>query len=197
MNCTMLTLASGNTFFHSPETETSFQYAFVIDDSLNFMGGFLCTEADRKLEAFRNLPNVRIECVTDTVMSQFFGWAKFEQYADFLGTASSIFLNNREVMVSDTEDCNGTSSRAESCSERRHYYCAVGCRQIYGSSKKFPLWALIANHLSIFGATSFRYTFFKGYEQEPQKGVQVEVKSRYYERPFKAPAAYVRAFCSH
>ena len=197
MGCTMITLASGNTFFHSPETETHFQYAFVIDDALNFMGGFLCTEADRKLEAFRGLPNTRVECVTDTFMAQFFGWAKFEQYAENLGTVSNIFLNNREVMVSDTEDCNGTSSRAESCSARRHYYYAVGCKEIYESSKKFPLWALIANHLSIFGATKFRYTFFKGYEQDPQKGVYVEVKSRYYESSFQAPAAYVRAFCSH
>jgi hypothetical protein len=193
----MITLASGNTFFYLPETDEQFSTAFIIDEKLNFVGGFLCDEADRKLAAFSKLQNVKIETVTVSIVQQFLGWAKLDDFAAKLGAASSLFLNNWNRMISDRQDCDGTSSRAESCDDRQYYYESVGCYKLFKSSKRFPLWALIANHVAIFSVEKFRLTFFRGYDDNPQKEAYVETKSRYRDGSFQAPAAYIRAFCIH
>ncbi len=193
----MITLASGNTMLYLPETDENFSQAFIVDNSFNFVGGFLCDEADRKVVAFQKLQNIEVKETSTEVFHQFLNWCKFDDFAAKLGSASSLFLQNWHKQVSDLGDCDGTESRAESCGDRRHYYKAVGCERLYKSSMRFPLWALIANHVSVFSLDNFRHTFFRGHDDNPMKGAHVEVVSRYSNRSFQAPAAYIRAFCTH
>ena len=189
----MITLASGNTFFHKPESSDEFSSAFIVDDNFNLVGGFLCEEADRKLAAFSKLQNVKVSQVTNALP---FDMVKLDNFAAKLGAASTYFLRHWNLMISDQEDCNGTGSKSQSCSDRQYYYNSVGCRKLYGSSRRFPLWAFIANHVAIFGVENFRQTFFKGSEQNPEKDLLVETKTRYDKfGRFQAPAAYVRAIC--
>lgn len=189
----MVTLASGNTFFYKPETSDEFSSAFIVDDNFNFVGGFLCDEADRKLAAFSKLQNVKVSQIANVLP---FTMVKFDNFAAKLGAASTYFLRHWNLMISDREDCNGTSAKSQSCDDRQYYYKKVGCDKLFKSSKRFPLWAFIANHVAIFGVENFRQTFFKGSEQNPEKGLMVETKTRYNKSgTFQAPAAYVRALC--
>jgi hypothetical protein len=206
---TKITLVSGNVFYHLPENSDSFSVAYIIDKNLNFIGGFLADEADRKLAAFAKLQNVKVETKSIVRKSNEFcdhneevevqplnmNYINFDNFAAKLGAASKLFLDNWNRGVSDYQDCNGTNSRAQSCDERIHYYNTVGCSRLYKSRKLFPIWAFIANHVSIFGVENFRETFFKGYEHDPQKDCVVEKDTRYTRGYFKAPAAYVRALC--
>lgn len=190
-----ITLASNSVFYYKPSTYDEASWAFIVDINLNFLGGFLCNEADRKYAAFSKLSNVRVE---DSANVLDLNLVKFDNFAASLGTASNLFLSNWSLMISDRQDCDGTSSYANSCDERGNYYKAVGCWCLFKSNTKFPLWAFVANHVSIFSVKDFRTTFFKGYEENPEKDIVVGgFKTRYSNDYFKAPAAYVRALCQN
>lgn len=191
---TMITLASGNTFFYLPETYDVASYAYIVDDNFNFVGGFLADEADRKLAAFSKLQNVKVaEATTGLPLHM----VNFDNFAAKLGAASTYFLR-KTLMISDYEDCNGTYSHAKSCSDRQYYYKAVGCSRLYRSRKRFPVWAFIANHVAIFGVENFRQTFFRGAEANPATGLMVDASTRYDKSGrFQAPAYYVRAVCQN
>jgi hypothetical protein len=193
MNIKRIELVSGNVFYYSPETNESFSFACVINDSTKtFLGGFVCMEADRKLDAFSKLNGTKSSEV------QSFPYLKdytMDNFLQQLGTASPLFVRSLTITVNDYEHCNGTSSKAQSCDERSSYFEVVGMKRVFKSSKSYPVWAMIANHLSIFGAKSFRETFFHGYELDSaRKDNVVSVKdTRFSKQNFKAPAAYVRA----
>lgn len=191
MSVTKITLSSGNVFYHEAGSSDRFSVAYVVSPDLEFLGGFLASEADRKLAAFKSLGLV--ESVESGINLKF---CNFNKFSSLIGTASRFFELGISIEVSDYEDCNGTSSKAQSCDERKAYYEVVGCAEIFKSSRKFPLWALIANHLAIFGAKDFRETFFRGNEEYPQKEMSQTASTKWSKnKTFKAPAAYVRAIC--
>lgn len=190
---TRIKLVSGNMFYYSPKTSDSFQFAIIVNNSLEFIGGFLANEADRKLKAFSNLRGVIKEEVNQMIDLKLL---KLQKFAEKLGAASKLFVDSFYTVVNDIEDADGTSSRAESCDERQHYYNIVGCRKLFKSSKSFMIGLLVANHVSIFGVKNFRYTFFKDHD-DPQKEDYMEWKNRWADKGFKAPAAYVRALTLH
>lgn len=190
-----ITLASGNVYFFFPGNNDKAPYGFIIDNYNNFVGGYLCNEAIRKAQAFSSLKNTIVQDVTKHPAME---TVKFENFAEKLGTASKWFIQYGSLVFNDLDYCNGTNSRAESCDDRYCYYKAVGCEMLFKSKKEFPLWAFIANHLAIFSQNNFRITFFRGNEEFIGKDRVVEnIKTRYYNSSFKAPAAYVRALCSN
>lgn len=187
-------LASGNHFYHVAETGQNFSTAFIVDKNLNFIGGFLADEADRKLKSFSNLKNTTVETINNTVCIEIVNFLKFSEK---LGSVSKLFLESRFLLVNDLDYCDGTSSLAESCDDRLDYYKAVGCKKLYKSRRHFPIWAFVANHVSIFGCENFRQTFFKGNELDPSKDDNVTgFSTRYSKHGFKAPAYYVKVLCS-
>lgn len=189
-------LSSGNEFYYLKESNSYISHAYVKRGNV-FLGGFLGKEADRKFAAFSNLSNTTVEQYS-IVVEDFFVQLNLLDKTEFshkLGTASSLFLNNFIKVVNDLDYCDGTSSKAQSCDERRNYYKAVGTENLFRSNLKFNLGLFIANHLAVFSVKDFRETFFKGCEEHPQKDVRLYTKTRYYNDVFKAPAAYVRALC--
>lgn len=178
-------LASGNVFYFSPETATQFAYAFVVSESLDFIGGFLCKEAIRKLNVFSSFAGNVVEEV-DSLID--FKYINFRKFAEKLGSASNIFVNHFNDLYDDISD----SYRGNACNERLRYYSVVGCNDIYNSSKKFQLGLLIANHVAIFGTHKFDETFFK-YKDEYQSDLNLCCATRYDKSGnFKAPAYYLR-----
>lgn len=185
-----ITLKSGNSFYHYPETETHLQFAFVISKEKEFLGGFLCAEAQRKLETFKKF-GVMEEAEYEITFADF----SFEEFAKKLGSVKSLFEKSirHSIWVSDLADADGTSSSAQSCSDRRAYYFAIGAEEAYNTEKKFPLFLLIANHLAIFGAKKFRKTFFNNSNAEFLSDQFDSEYTRYSRYGFKAPSYYVRA----
>jgi hypothetical protein len=130
---TRITLASGNIFYHSAENRAQFAVAFIVDTNLNFLGGFLADEADRKLAAFTKLQNVKIETTESVRVSEpEFDYdievplemlnlqrVKIDAFAAKLGAASHLFKNHFHKLISDLGDCDGTGSKAESCDDRK------------------------------------------------------------------------------
>lgn len=196
MSFTKITLASGNVFYHSAQiNRDTVSFALVVRGN-TFLGGFMCREADRKLEIFSRLNPLAVETTEDKTLIESLD---FTGFAKKLGSLESLFLKNLYLIISDYRNCDGTSSKAESCDERAKYYYTVGCEVCYKSYIEFPLWAFVANHVSIFGVENFRETFFKG-KDNPEKDDFIEVNASwkklvYSTEGFKAPAAYVRALC--
>jgi len=177
-------LSSGNIFWYTPGDENHIAVAFASNPSKEFLGGFAGLEATRKFVAFEKLATAE-SCKSPNIKD-----FNLDAYAEKLGAAQPLFINGL-FSFNDNDHCNGTSSIAETCDSRQDYYKAVGLQSLYGSSIKCPFWALIANHLSMFGAKHFRESFFRG--GDFQKDLVSEMPTRYYKGSWRAPAAYCRA----
>jgi hypothetical protein len=190
---TRILLSSGNTFYYLEANSDVISTAFIVDTQKNFLGGFAGQEADRKFKAFSSLNNVIVE-ETNEVPSM--DNLKYDQFKEWIGTASRLFENGLNFYLCDNvHGAQGTSSASRACDERQYYFKVVGLDMLFRSDKKCPVWALIANHLSIFGSKEFRETFFRGRDLESAKSddaVACMYISRYYGGSFKAPAYYIR-----
>lgn len=190
-----ITLSSGNIYYFEGRKAGFLPFGFLISQDNTFKGGFLGKEAERKYAAFSKLANVEIqEQVTYDISN-----IKLQEFADKLGSVSSLFIKYFFKEVNDKRDCDGTSSNAQSCDDRNRYYKTVGIERAFKSSDKFLLGLFIANHLSIFGVNNFRLTFFRG-KDNPSKddelnSSEIFMKNVYDNCGFKAPAAYVKALC--
>lgn len=186
-------LSSGNTFYYLEANSDIVSTAFIVDTQKNFLGGFAGREADRKLKAFSSLNNVIVE-ETNEVPSM--DNLKYDQFKELIGTASRLFENGLNFYLCDNvHGAEGTSSASKACDERQHYFNIVGLDMLFKSNKKCPVWALIANHLSIFGSKDFRETFIRGNDVDratTDEIVDSKFVSRYSKRGFKAPAYYIR-----
>lgn len=196
-----LTLGSGNVFYYYPESSDLLAFGFIVSPDKEFVGGYMCLEADRKYAVFSKLNNVTVAECSDEEGFQILRACDRTKFAEKLGAASRPFTIGFDLMVNDLGDCNGTDSTAQSCDERMFYYEVVGCQAAFKSSKSFFLGLFVANHVSIFSWNNFRETFFRGKEQAPEKDdvvsdVESWKKYVYVVQCFKAPAAYVRAFIS-
>lgn len=109
---------------------------------------------------------------------------------------------SKSIVIDDWNDCDGTSSNAKSCDERRHYYYRVGMGEFfYNNRSKFYLSMFILNHISFFGNIAKDVFFGKSdysFENDIMQGRHVlnelpEYTKRYNGVNFKAPAYYVRA----
>lgn len=180
-------LASGNIMYYSKHDNCTVSTAFIISPDNTFLGGFAGLEADRKLIAFKALKGVEITTI-DTIPSvKSFNTDTFCQW---IGTASKLFLDHTDFMVNDRE--NGAPN---ACSERQYYFKAVGLESMYETRIECPIWALIANHVSVFGVTNFNQTFMRGSELKhtsSDERVDDKFKTRYFKDNFKAPAYYLR-----
>ena len=184
-----LTLSSGNVFYYKPEDSANVAVAITTNPSKMFLGGFAGLEASRKFAAFRQFASIE-DCKFPNIED-----FNLLEFAEKLGTASNFFIKRTDLVFNDVDWCNGTSSKAQSCDDRLYYYEKIGLKSMFKTRMNCPLWAFIANHLSIFGVELFKETFFKGYENDPIKDVSLDSKSRYSNHSFKAPAAYIRALC--
>lgn len=192
------TLASGNVFYFLPESHDRLASGWIISKTSRFVGGYLGQEAIRKYAVFGKL-SVFIDCEDAEGIASLKN-ASLDEFAEQMGAVSAVFKNSFFLRVSDLDDCNGTSSKAESCDERQHYYDVVGCSNAFKTDKTFLLGLFVANHVSIFSWNHFRETFFKG-KENPTKDDFMELdeswaKWVYVKKGFKAPAAYVRALAS-
>ncbi len=194
---TKIILKSGNIFYHY-HFSNNLAWAIVISPNFTFLGGMLDEVANTKLETFKRLEGTQIS-VLDKID---FVWTKLNliPFSEKLGSASKMFIDNFFMEVDDLTDFDGTSSKAESCDDRRDYYKACGCRNIYKTQKKFMVGMLIANHVSVFGVDNFKMTFFKGTEYTQKDETLYLEKLSYlaYNNvlSFKAPAPYLKALTS-
>lgn len=168
-----IVLKSGNKFWFV-EKQGWHPYAFVVDKDNEFLGGFLGPEAVRKFGAFKRMGEAVITDFEPELKS-----LKYDKYlSDELEQVSYHFKRciEKNIVVSDREDCNGTSSRAGSCSARRQYYVAANLANLYDNNTLFPLAMFIANHVSVFGRDAFNYTFFEevhvGNRHDSREGVK-------------------------
>lgn len=186
-------LSSGNIFYYSKSNSDVISTAFIIDNQKNFLGGFAGKEADRKVLAFSKLNNVTIEEDVDIPSMK---TLKYDRFINWVGSASRLFEKGLDFYLCDNlHGAEGTSSASKACDERRYYFEIVGLGMLFKSNKKCPVWAMIANHLSIFGSKAFRETFFRGSDIENATNdecVDSKYVSRYSEKGFKAPAFYIR-----
>lgn len=195
-----IVLSSGNTFYYKEQSEQLAQ-GWIISTNNEFVGGFLGLEANRKLAAFSKLSGVTISSCDSNEGFNILQNCNLNMFAEKMGAVSSIFTKSFFTEVSDMYDCNGTSSKAESCDERQNYYDVVGCSAAFKSDKRFLLGLFIANHVSVFSWNHFRETFFKG-KENPCKDDFLELNNSwakwvYAKKGFKAPAAYVRALANN
>lgn len=193
----VLKLKSGNLFFFKRKAGWV-DMAMVISPEDVFLGGFAGREAKRKLAAFKKIAVEEFELLNKDFpcISRF----NLIPFSEKLGAVSELFLKNASQVFNDIDDCDGTSSHAQSCSDRRNYYKSSGLIQLYDSSIKCPIWAFVANHLSIWGTENFRYTFFKVdgvFQTDVRLSVEDSyiVKTKYSKEGFKAPAYYFKALC--
>jgi hypothetical protein len=216
---TRITLGSGNEFYHSQGNSEKVSVAMVVTPENKFIGGFAGKEADRKLKAFTDytvmknvtiVPLKKINTYRNVVISRH-GYSETVQvkvetevphtfpnikdldtsmFCKWIGTASGLFAFHPLFDLVDKHH----ASRASACDERRYYFKAVGLEKLMDSYISCPMWALIANHLSIFGKEQFRETFFKGLDMNTaQSDMCVHTKiTRYSNNDFKAPAYYLR-----
>lgn len=185
-----LILSSGNIFYYQPEDSANIAIALTSTPDKKFIGGFAGFQAKAKFEAFKKF-SVPVE-------QKFPSFSDFDitEYAEKLGAASALFIKYGKSMINDKEHFNGTSSYAQSCDSRVHYYNAVGLNMM-NNSKNVPFWAFIANHLSKFGVEQFSYTFFKGAGENASKDSDLTTHMKGVRYEFKAPAAYIRSLCQH
>lgn len=176
---TRIKLSSGNEFFYVPTTHKRLSYAFVVKGN-QFIGGFLAKEADRKLKCFSRLKNVVIERSVDMVLPEL----DFTEYGKQLDCLTRKGLVKTEI--SDLTHADGGLSRAGTCCSRQYYYYAMGMNEAYNSKKRFPLWGLVANHLSIVGRGNFDDTFYQGNPED----------TRYSQQSYQAPGYYLKHLVS-
>lgn len=109
---------------------------------------------------------------------------------------------SKSIVIDDYNDCDGISSKAKSCDERRYYYYRVGMGDFfYNTRSKFYLSMFILNHISFFGVIAEDVFFGRNsysYDNTISKDISVvnelpKYTKRYYGVNFKAPAYYVRA----
>lgn len=188
----MIKLKSGSRFYYEPATKTSAAYAVVITEDNNIVGGFLEMEAERKYKAFYQLQKESHSVAFPDLSN-----VEVSLLKDKLGSAIRLLSQAlaQSKFADDSTDADGTGSKAQSCDERKTYYNVVGCSRLFKSSIKFPVWALILNHLAIFSNKNFRETFMRG--KEVEEVISDDnfgyYKSRYSEEDFKAPAYYIRS----
>lgn len=190
-------LSSGNSFYYSKGNNDQLASGWIISTKNEFLGGFLGIEADRKFAAFSKLSNTVITDCEEVEGVNALKNASLDKFAEKMGAVSTIFKSSFFTEVRDLDDCDGTSSTAESCDERKEYYDVVGCKAAFKSNKMFLLGLFVANHVSIFSWNHFRETFFKG-KENPEKDDALDFNNSwskwvYVKKGFKAPAAYVRA----
>lgn len=194
-------LSSGNSFYYWKETNDQLACGWIISTNEEFVGGFLGKEADRKFAAFSKLSNTVVtDCDEEEGYKALVNSSK-DKFAEKMGAVSTIFKEAFDLLVKDLNDCDGTSSTAESCDERKEYYDVVGCSAAFKTNKAFLLGLFVANHVSIFSWNHFRETFFKG-KENPDKDDFMNLdkswaKWVYAKKGFKAPAAYVRALANN
>ena len=186
-------LSSGNIYYYEDNKTDFISYGFIVSSDNTFKGGFVGKEAKRKYVIFSKLKGVEISLNSNYNLSDL----KLEEFANKLGSVSSLFIKGFNTLCNDKRDADGVSSQAESCDDRERYYNTVGLHAAFKSDKRFYVGLFIANHVAIFGLHNFRYTFFKG-KDDPSKDDELEDsriprKNIYENCGFKAPAAYVRA----
>jgi len=187
---TKIKLKSGNYFYHLNKFNDVISTAMIISPVGEFLGGFAGPEADRKLIAFNGL---EIVSSTQQTLAPTIETLKFSIYKEWIGFPAYQMIQNHGSFLLCDNIHGGHNAISEACDERAYYYDMVGLKLLYNSNLQCPLWAFIANHLSIFGREKFTVTFYKGNIETPEKDDSVYTyKTRYGEQSFKAPAAYLR-----
>jgi len=190
-------LASGNTVWYKPEEGRVVSLLLVTSPSpgKKFLGGAAGQEADRKLRVFASFPKVK---VVEVVSMPPFGSLDTSIFNEWVGSASGL-MGSAERIIRDNDVSNYGYGVA--CDERRAYYHAVGLSRMYNSDLGAPLWAVIANHVTMFSREHFRETFFHGTDLEScgaEQHIRKEVaNTRYSNRGFKSPAYYLRVALNH
>ena len=191
-------LSSGNTYYYSPKVDgdtwghgAKIATGFYVSPQGVFLGGVAGKEAERKFKVFSSMSGnevTTLERMPD--MSQF----DYAEFCGWIGSASKLFMDHMNFVFND-RDHGGSSSVSSACDERQYYFKAVGLEEMYQTRIGCPMWAIIANHLSVFGKHNFRQTFMRGSELKETSSdqrVDDEFTTRYTKESFKAPAYYLR-----
>jgi hypothetical protein len=186
-----LRLKSGNHFYFSDEG--NYAEAFVKGPNRVLVGGFMCEEASRKVGIFTKHKDVYKFEIPHSL------YLKTKESLDvgpFLESLGGVAVNFKKHFFTEVNDYRDNAS-ANACSERSYYYTAVGCDELYNSSKKFTLGLLIANHMSVFSRKSFKETFIRKDTatsdlrvKNPRKASRGRFNS-YGIEEFKTPAWYL------
>lgn len=189
-------LSSGNVYYYKKGCSQLVSYGMIVSTKNEFLGGYICKEANRKFKTFSTLKNTTISVVDEMPSINNLDISKF---CSWIGSAERLFSKGQNIMVSDYEFCSeGTSSISHACDERRFYFQSLGADELYNSKIKCPLWAIIANHVAIFGVAKFKETFFRGRDIDScESDLSMNETTRYYSGSFKAPAFYLRAIVNH
>lgn len=193
-----IVLKSKNIFFYIPFYNDTLERAFVTcPNEQKFIIGYAGEEANyRKDNILNNYTGIKVSS-SDTPKKAQFPLVENLDFSEFnqrLGTASwfTDTCNKRSELMNDFFD--DTSSTA--CDERLRYFVNVGIAKLYKENIDCPLWAIIANHLSVFGEWAFRDTFFKNVDSLENLLFDEVIfpkehhLTRYGHNFFKAPAYY-------
>lgn len=203
---TRIQLSSGNLFYHRAATGSEVAIACIVSRNNQFLGGYAGKEADRKLSIFRKIGTSVTESgityaqgYAETINVQFPVISRLDMslFNSWIGTASLLIEKYGDLFISDAD-----SDAACACPDRERYYRTVGlAEELWDRGKSIPLWAFVANHLSIFSKENFRETFFRGYDLDSTDRdltvMQKYCRTRYDSCGFKAPAAYLRLLVSN
>jgi hypothetical protein len=186
-----LRLKSGNHFYYSDEGD--FAEAFVKGFNREFLGGFLCRTANRKMRIFMGHEDTILFEIPRSLYLKTKESLNVEPFLEGLGGAAYIFKDHFFKDVADQP----ASRDANACSERQTYYEAAGCPELYNSQKAYTLGMLLANHVSVFTRKRFRETFVREKEARSElriKNFRKASSGRFHSygvTEFKAPAWYL------
>lgn len=189
----VLKLKSGNVFYRLPLTKASIPLAVVLKPIANnkyeFIGGYAGKEVIRKLRTFNALSGTSIVNIEPPRMKD----VNFDNFLSSLGRYGTMFKPYLFVTLIDDKH-GGMHSESTACDSRRYYYRAVGLDKFYKSKKGCPIWAMIANHVAIFGIEKFAETFALNNDASTSLAVNLSIFSRkhkYEIEKFYAPAYYL------
>jgi len=185
-----VTLKSGNYYYYFPQTETTLSVGVVVTPQLVVVGGFASSEADRKLQVFMN-----IGVAIDEAASVDINALNFKPVFNSLGRYGRLFFPYINVMIADN-----MAGSVSACSDRYRYWRATGLSIMVDKANiQVPIWAIVLNHLSIFGRNQFDYSFAGKSERiESDSILDISIfkaKHRYALDPIRTPAIFLLKKC--
>jgi len=185
---------SGNTFHFKPADEDLMDLGVVLQDNI-VIGAFAGKEAIRKNLAFSNLPNTVVHPDVQFPTSM-----DFEPIFQSIQRYGEMFYPFKDVIVRDRMSHDGSTN---ACTSRYEYWRSVGLDVMVDNRQiGIPMWAIILNHLSIFGRNNFQRSFVAD-KNEPQIGVWISTQTSIfrnkhkYQKEYLSPAIYLLRLGRH
>lgn len=155
-----------------------------------FMGGFVSSEARRKWLSFCSLDSTIL--LDESFLADFdIHNVDFRNLTTYLGKYGDTFKLYYHVEISDYRH-GGQEYASTACSSRFSYYDGVGMEEFKNSMLYCPIWAILANHVSIFSANQVELTL-GGKKNDLMTGTSISssvynIKHKYAKYGFYAPA---------